>query len=95
MRMTRELELLDFISCHWVESGGAMPSVGQIAEAVGYKSKSSVHRVLRRLEARGFIRRVPEGDRAVVERPRRRDGAPATCAACGGPVNDRLKAEPR
>ena len=48
--------ILEFIESE-VASKGYPPSVREIGDAVGLKSTSTVHGHLRRLEARGLLRR--------------------------------------
>lgn len=72
--------LLCFIA-GYIEHHGYAPSLSEMAEAVGLGSKSSVLRVLARLEVRGMIRRRHNLARAVEilrtpALPRASDGAP-------------------
>lgn len=67
--------LLEFLRRRHAE-GGATPSMSEMARALGVKSKSSVVRVLRGLEERGRIRRLPHRARAVeILEPPRDDAA--------------------
>jgi len=58
-------ETIRFISWYWRERGFA-PSYRTIAKALGYRSTSSVHRILAVLERRGRIVRNPENNSVKV-----------------------------
>lgn len=58
-------EMLDFIRDFQRERGGVSPSVSEIARGMKYRSKASVHSVLRQLEDRGAIDRLHNRDRAI------------------------------
>ena len=60
----RQKQCLDFISAFWVEHGYA-PSFGEIAEALGAKSRSSVTPLVSKLEGRGYIERTPYLARSI------------------------------
>jgi repressor LexA len=60
----RQKEALDFIKDFWGQNGFA-PSYDQIAEAMGIKSKSGVHRVITCLVERGWVVREPHKARSV------------------------------
>ena len=62
--------ILEFIESE-VASKGYPPSVREIGDAVGLKSTSTVHGHLRRLEARGLLRRDAMKPRAMEVRPAR------------------------
>jgi repressor LexA len=77
----RQRRVLDVIRDS-VRSRGYPPSMREIGEAVGLTSSSSVAHQLRKLEARGFIRRDVNRPRAVeILHPAH--GAEATPAAAG------------
>ncbi|MGC8777178.1 MAG: hypothetical protein ACP5Q4_00670 [Candidatus Caldatribacteriaceae bacterium] len=57
-------EILLFIE-RYSRKNGYPPTVREIGEAVGLASSCSVHYHLRRLEEKGFIRRVPSRPRAI------------------------------
>lgn len=61
---------LGFIRSHLAEQGVA-PTLQEIAAHLGHNSKGSAHRVLRALEERGHIRRLPRRNRAIelTEKP--------------------------
>ena len=46
-------------------SNGSAPSFDEMKDALGLKSKSGVHRLIKGLEERGFIRRLPHRARAL------------------------------
>ena len=41
------------------------PSFEEMKEAIGLKSKSSVHRLISALEEKGFLRKIPQRARAI------------------------------
>lgn len=61
---SRERDIIDFIRKN-VNAKGYPPSVREIGQAVGLKSSSTVHGYLKRLEAKGYIRRDPTKPRAI------------------------------
>ena len=65
-------EALAFIKSFQAARGGVSPTCQEIATALGLKSKGYIHNVLLRgLEDRGLIRRIPRRARAIeVIRPR-------------------------
>ncbi|MCL5038910.1 MAG: transcriptional repressor LexA [Firmicutes bacterium] len=67
----RQKQILHFIK-EEVRKKGYPPSVREIGAAMGLNSSSTVHGHLRRLEARGLIRRDPSKPRAIEVL----DGAP-------------------
>jgi repressor LexA len=60
----RERRALALIA-HWLDRNGYPPSVREIGERIGLTSTSSVARVLRSLEGKGYLRRDPNLPRAV------------------------------
>jgi len=77
MLTAKQRELLLFIHDRLGESG-VSPSFDEMREALALKSKSGVHRLISALEARGFIRRLPNRARAleVVKLPESAAPAP-------------------
>lgn len=71
MLTKRQRECLLFIQDHQADHGGVSPSVREIARAMGSsRSNETALGLLRGLEARGFIRRLPRRARAIeVLRP--------------------------
>lgn len=61
----RQADALRFIQAFTTESGGAGPSYDEIKDALGLASKSGVNRLLKALEERGRIRRLPHRARAI------------------------------
>jgi repressor LexA len=61
-------ELFRFIVSYF-EQHGVSPSFDEMKEALGLRSKSSIHRLLEALEARGRIRREHGLARAIVIQP--------------------------
>lgn len=71
--------LLEFISGYVASNGGVGPSFEDMQGAMGFGSKSSVHRLLQGLEERGMIRRLRHRSRAIeVLNGKHR------CPHCGG-----------
>jgi len=66
-----EQKILDFVNSQ-VDEKGYPPSVREICSAVGYKSTSTVHGYLERLEKNGLIQKDPTKPRAlkVMNRPK-------------------------
>ena len=64
MLTAKQHELLMFIHQRLRETG-IPPSFDEMREALGLKSKSGIHRLVRALEERGFIRRLPHRARAI------------------------------
>jgi len=95
MLTRKQHELLLFIHDRLAESG-VSPSFEEMKEALDLKSKSGVHRLIRALEERDFIRRLPNRARAleVLRMPERVIPAkPATVAsapAAPAPVAPRI-----
>lgn len=61
---SRESAIIEFIRKN-VSIKGYPPSVREIGQAVGLKSSSTVHGYLKKLEAKGYIRRDPSKPRAM------------------------------
>lgn len=57
-------KLLGFIR-RAISEDGIAPSYHNMAEAMGLKSKSCIHRMMLGLEERGLIRRIPNRTRAI------------------------------
>ena len=57
-------ECLDFISGFWADNGYA-PSFDEIKGGLNAKSKSSVAALVDKLEARGYITRIPNLARSI------------------------------
>ena len=74
---------LDFIA-EFESISGTSPSYTDIAKALGIASKSGVFHLLRRLEERGFIRRMKYRARAIeiIKRPSAVTWS-STCPTCG------------
>ena len=72
MLTRKQHELLCFIHDRLDETG-VSPSFEEMKDALDLKSKSGVHRLIRALEERSFIRRLPNRARAleVVRMPER------------------------
>jgi repressor LexA len=60
----RQHECLNFIKSFWSENDYA-PSFEEIKNALGAKSKSSVTGLVSKLEARGYIQRMPNLARSI------------------------------
>ncbi len=71
MLTRKQHELLVYID-NYLGSTGIAPSYDEMKEAVTLKSKSGIHRLIKALEERGFIRRLPRRARAleVLKMPR-------------------------
>lgn len=64
-------DLLAFITRYTDESEGMAPTFAEMGAAIGHPSKSHISKLVIQLEARGFIRRIPNRARAieVLRRP--------------------------
>ncbi len=64
MLTRKQLELLMFIHERLKESG-VPPSFDEMKDALDLRSKSGIHRLIKALEERGFIKRLPNRARAL------------------------------
>ncbi|MDA5193786.1 transcriptional repressor LexA [Govanella unica] len=95
MLTKKQHELLLFIDLRLKESGVA-PSFDEMKDALGLKSKSGIHRLIRALEERGFIRRLPHRARALeVTRIPEITGRPATDDQNSRVIQGDFKSRPR
>jgi len=58
-------EVLRYIDMYVKKHGGRVPTLAEIATGAGVYSASNVRGVLRGLEERGYIRRLPNRARAI------------------------------
>ncbi len=65
MLTQKQKTLLDYIHTETVKNEGVCPSFDEMREHMGLKSKSGIHRLVKSLEVRGFIRRLPNCARAI------------------------------
>lgn len=61
----KQRDVLIYLKAYLAENEGVSPSYAEIAAATNHSSKSVVMYTLRRLEERGFIRRLPYRTRAI------------------------------
>jgi repressor LexA len=61
----KQNELLDFIQ-RSTDANGYSPSFQEMADALGYRSKSSIYRLLEILRSRGHVRQYEGAARSVV-----------------------------
>jgi repressor LexA len=82
MLTKKQYELLVFINDR-LNATGVSPSFDEMKDALGLKSKSGIHRLIKGLEERGFIRRLPHRARAleVLRVPENREVSGATATA--------------
>ncbi len=64
MLTPKQQELLLYIN-HRLTSDGISPSFEEMKDAVGIRSKSGIHRMIKALEERRFLRRLPYRARAL------------------------------
>jgi repressor LexA len=100
MLTRKQHELLCFIHDRLAETG-VSPSFEEMKEALDLKSKSGVHRLIRALEERSFIRRLPNRARAleVMRMPERviplkGAGSAAAASAPAAPIPAPIAAAP-
>lgn len=63
--LTRQMNALLHVIDRSLRADGVPPSYDEMREALSLKSKSGIHRLIESLEARGFIRRLPNRARAI------------------------------
>lgn len=73
MLTPKQRVLLDYLINYHDDNGGVLPTYTEIKAHTGAKSNTSVHRLLCRLEDRGYIRRIQYRARGI-EIIRRPDG---------------------
>jgi repressor LexA len=64
MLTNKQAQCLDLIEKHWAEHK-TCPSYEDLLPALGIKSKAGVHRLIRALEERGFVRQIPHRARSI------------------------------
>src|SRR5690242_11544764 len=64
MLTRKQAELLRFIH-ERLKEAGVPPSFDEMKDALDLRSKSGIHRLIKALEERGFIRRLPNRARAI------------------------------
>lgn len=62
----KQLGCLQFIEGYVAEHDGVSPSYEEIMHALGLHSKSGVHRLIKSLDERGMIRRLPDRARSIM-----------------------------
>ena len=62
----QQARLLDAIKSYMAEHNGVGPSYEEIAAAIGIKSKSNIHYMLRSLRARGYVDFIAKHSRSIV-----------------------------
>lgn len=84
MLTQKQMELLTFVNGRLKETG-VPPSFDEMKDALELRSKSGIHRLIKALEERGFIRRLPNRARAieVVKLPEAMQPRPAGRAPAG------------
>jgi len=84
MLTRKQLELLMFVHERLKESG-VPPSFDEMKDALDLRSKSGIHRLIKALEERGFIKRLPNRARAleVIRLPENMQTAMAPARARG------------
>ncbi|GFN35401.1 LexA family protein [Tepidimicrobium xylanilyticum] len=60
----KESKLFDAI-VKYIDENGYSPSIRELSEIVGFKSTSTVHRYLSKLEEKGYIERKENSSRAL------------------------------
>ncbi len=60
----RQKQMVDFLE-DYIEQHGYAPTLAEVGEYFGLSSLATVHKHLRNLESKGFIRRVPNHSRAL------------------------------
>jgi repressor LexA len=65
MLTKKQKALLDYIHQETLKNEGVCPSFDEMRVHMELKSKSGIHRLIKALETRGFIRRIPNCARAI------------------------------
>ena len=81
MLTVRQHDTLAFIKA-FDAANGVSPTFQEIAEGIGLRSKSGVHRLVSGLEERGFIRRLHYRERAIEIIPQDEPTAKMIDAGC-------------
>ena len=63
--LTKQQLKLFMIIDERLKSDGVCPSFEEMKNLIGLKSKSGIHRLIKNLEERGFIRQIPNKARAL------------------------------
>jgi repressor LexA len=84
MLTQKQMELLTFVNGRLRETG-VPPSFDEMKDALDLRSKSGIHRLIKALEERGFIKRLPNRARAieVIRLPDAMKPFPAARASAG------------
>ena len=84
MLTRKQYELLVFVHGRLKETG-VPPSFDEMKDALDLRSKSGIHRLIKALEERGFIKRLPNRARAieVIRLPESMQQATAAAAPAG------------
>ncbi len=85
MLTQKQKDLLVYIHEETVRNEGVCPSFDEMRKHMGLKSKSGIHRLVKALETRAFIRRIPPNCARAIE-VLRLPGASLTVP--GDPAND-------
>ena len=64
MLTPKQRRLLLFIN-HYIQRHGMCPNYNDMAAAIGAKSRGHITAMIDRLEARGFVRRIPNVSRSI------------------------------
>lgn len=63
--LTRRMAQVVLVIRSYEAANGMSPSYEEIAEAMGYQSKSSVHRLIHSLMKRGYVENLPDCARSL------------------------------
>lgn len=61
----QQRNLLDYIMAYRKAHKGVVPSYEEMCAGIGVRSKSGIHRLIKALEERGHITRLPDRARAI------------------------------
>jgi SOS-response transcriptional repressor LexA len=64
--LPKQADLLAFIKKHMAESGGIAPSYDEMLAGTGHVSKSTISRLLKGLQERGYIGQLHNRRRSIV-----------------------------
>ncbi len=82
----RQKQLVDYLD-NYINEHGYAPTLAEVGEFFGLSSLATVHKHLRNLESKGFIKRQHNHSRALeISQRRKRDGGGAGASVCSGQV---------
>ena len=75
---SQQRQAFNFIENYISARHGVAPTLDEITEALSLRSKGNTHRILKALEQRGYIRRLPQCGRRIFLEVAKIKGRPLT-----------------